>query len=240
MLCGHRRSQVWHLDWSYDSGVPQESVLEPVLFSTFVSPISRIVEFHRMRYHQYADSTQLHGCCSLVSSQMEALSRCVSDLTFRFLDNGLQLYSDFWDHDPWLKAGSSQAGASHLGHWRWSHGGKRWIKILGVHLDPTLSMNAQLKVLIKTSNFHICALRHGCRGLTRIYQDDRIQSHHFSVSSLLGLTIVTHSCAALQSWISANSNVFRMILRELCFKQLGIPAQNLCSNNYNGFESIRG
>ena len=73
------------------------------------------------------------------------------------------------------------------------------IIILGVHLDPTLSMNAQLKVLIKTSNFHIRALRQGCRGPTRIYQDDRLQSHHFSVSSLLGLTIVIHSCAALQS-----------------------------------------
>jgi hypothetical protein len=40
------------------------------------------------------------------------------------------------------------------------------IKILGVHLDPTLSMNAQVKSLIKTSNFHIRALRHVRRGLT--------------------------------------------------------------------------
>ena len=36
------------------------------------------------------------------------------------------------------------------------------IKILGVHLDPTLSMNAQVKSLMKTSNFHIRALRHVC------------------------------------------------------------------------------
>ena len=40
------------------------------------------------------------------------------------------------------------------------------IKILGVHLDPTLSMNAQVKSLMKTFNFHIRALRHVCRGLT--------------------------------------------------------------------------
>ena len=40
------------------------------------------------------------------------------------------------------------------------------IKILGVHLDPTLSINAQVKSLMKTSNFHIRALRHVRRGLT--------------------------------------------------------------------------
>ena len=28
-------------------------------------------------------------------------------------------------------------------------------KILGVHLDPTLSMNAQVKASVKASNFHI-------------------------------------------------------------------------------------
>ena len=40
------------------------------------------------------------------------------------------------------------------------------INILGIHLDPALSMNAQVKSLIKTSNFHIRALRHVHRGLT--------------------------------------------------------------------------
>ena len=40
------------------------------------------------------------------------------------------------------------------------------IKILGVHLDSTLSMNVQVKSLMKTSNFHIRALRHVRRGLT--------------------------------------------------------------------------
>ena len=39
-------------------------------------------------------------------------------------------------------------------------------KFSGVHLDPTLSMNAQVKAVIKASNFHIRALRHVRRGLT--------------------------------------------------------------------------
>ena len=80
--------------WSCDSGVPQGSVLRSVIFSAFVSPISRIMESHGIRFHQYANDTQLNTeVRSLVPSQMEALSQCVSALTFWFLDNGLQLNS---------------------------------------------------------------------------------------------------------------------------------------------------
>ena len=53
---GDLRSDVW----SCDSGVPQGSVLEPVLFSAFVSPIARIMESHGIRFHQYVDDTQLY------------------------------------------------------------------------------------------------------------------------------------------------------------------------------------
>ena len=52
-------------------------------------------------------------------------------------------------------------------------------------------MNAQVKALIKTSNFHIRALRHVRRGQSQIYQDDRFRSHHFS-ARLLQLTSVRH------------------------------------------------
>ena len=148
---------------------PQGSVLGPVFFSAFVSPISRIMESYGIRFHKYADDTQLYTeVRSLVPSQMEALSQCVSALTFWFLDNGLQLNST---KSEAMILGSRQ-GLSRLeavasldigdGHVEV----KDEIKILGVHLDPTLSMNTQVKSLIKTSNFHIRSLRHVRRGLT--------------------------------------------------------------------------
>ena len=40
------------------------------------------------------------------------------------------------------------------------------IKILGVYLDPTLSMDNQVKASIKSCKYHIRALRHVRRGLT--------------------------------------------------------------------------
>src|SRR5271169_3989634 len=34
------------------------------------------------------------------------------------------------------------------------------VKILGVHLDPTLSMDVQVNSIVSSCNFHIHALRH--------------------------------------------------------------------------------
>ena len=114
---GDHRSDVW----SCDSGVPQGSVLGPILFSAFVSPISRIMEAHGIKYHQYADDTQLYTeVRSLDSTQTEALSKCVSAsdvlvsrqrATVEFQQNR--------GHDSRYKAGSIQAWPSFLlGHWR--------------------------------------------------------------------------------------------------------------------------
>ena len=155
--------------WSCDSGVPQGSVLGPVLFSAFVSPISRIMESHGIMYHQYADDTQLYTeVRSPVPSEMEALAQCVSALTFWFLDNGLQLNSS---KSEAMILGSRQGLSRMEPVGSLVIGGDRVevrddIKILGVHLDPTLSMNAQVKAVIKASNFHIRALRHVRQGLT--------------------------------------------------------------------------
>ena len=66
----------------------------PILISTFVSPISRIVKSHGITYHQYADNIHLYmEVRSLDSTQIEVLSKHVSALTLWFLDKWLQLNS---------------------------------------------------------------------------------------------------------------------------------------------------
>ena len=189
---GDLRSDVW----SCDSGIPQGSVLGPVLFSAFVSPISRIMESQGIRFHQYADDTQLYTeIRSPAPSQMEALSQCVSALTFRFLDNWLQLNST---KSEAMILGSRQ-GLSKLkpvasldigdGHVEVRDG----IKILGVHLDPTLSMNVQVIEVVDED----LRLPHSCSPTCSPRSDFRI-CRAPSVSSLLDSIIVTHTCMALQ------------------------------------------
>ena len=126
------------------------------------------MEAQGIKYHQYADDTQLYTeVRSLDSTQTEALSKCVSALTLWFLDNGLQLNSSKTE----AMIFGTRPGLSKLGPVSsLVIGGdvavKESIKILGVHLDPTLSMDNQVKASIKACNYHIRSFRHIRRGLT--------------------------------------------------------------------------
>ena len=98
---GHRDQQYFKIgrhrsrSVSYNVGVPQGSVLGPLLFVTYVSPVSDIVTSAGFGFHHYADDTQIYFAMQPVTiSQQLDLLRTITDIRYWFLCNGLMLNSD--------------------------------------------------------------------------------------------------------------------------------------------------
>ena len=132
-------------------GVPQGSVLGPICYTLYTTPLGELIRNHNMPFHMYADDTQLY--ISIEPDNIDVLvsnlELCLNDIRNWMLINKLKLNEEkteiilcnpkkFDIHISSLKFGDEVVNFSNSG------------KNLGVIFDEKLNMNEHITSVSKT------------------------------------------------------------------------------------------
>ena len=141
-------------------GVPQGSVLGPLLYVLYTSPVADIIRRHNLTYHLYADETQLYvsfklGSDDLLASAKSSIEICVQEINNWMILNGVKLneektkfllFSSRYRPSPSLE--SVRVGGEIIQP-------SSSVRNLGVILDPSVDMEDYIKKICKTCHFHL-------------------------------------------------------------------------------------
>ena len=135
-------------------GVPQGSILGPLLFNIYMLPLAQIMKNNKICYHNYADDTQIYITISPGDySPIQTLTRCIDQIRDWMCQNFLQLNEDkteiivFGAKEERLKV-STQLQKAKLET-------SNKARNLGVVMDSDLNLSSHIKTVVKSAYYHL-------------------------------------------------------------------------------------
>ena len=144
------------------SGVPQGSVVGPIVFTMYIKPLSAIIDSHSIIHHSFADDLQLQMSAPPegISERLPSIQSCIRDVKAWASANMLKLN----DHKTELMLVTFKR-TKHLhnlptsitiGNAQITF--KQSVRNLGFTLDCHLTMNAYVSNIARTCYFELCRL----------------------------------------------------------------------------------
>ena len=174
----HGRTQAVHIEDSVSKqvplsiGVPQGSVLGPLLFLVYILPLKALIDRHVILRHGFADDTQLYSPLprrdiTARRNRVERMEGCIAELREWMCTNKLKLNDEKTEcmvisgknskpvQDISIKIGDVTINPASTA------------QNLGATLDRELSMQAQVNRVIKSVYYHLRRVAHIRRHLTQ-------------------------------------------------------------------------